>query len=113
MQSTIEHIEDIISKTGEIIDTKTELIKLKAAGKVSEIISSLISITAIVTLVGVAAAILSIGVAYSIGKSLGSIAYGFFIVGGFYVVLAIIIYFFREDIIKKPLNNIIIDKIIE
>lgn len=113
MQSTIDHIEDIITKTGDLLETKTELIKLRAAGKISETVSSLISIIAIAAILVVAVIILSIGVAWAIGLALNSILSGFFIVGGFYIIAGIIVYFFREKIIKTPVSNLLIDKIIE
>ena len=45
------------------VETKVELWKLKAAGKISETVSSLISVIAIVLLTGVAITVLSFGVA--------------------------------------------------
>lgn len=113
MQSTIEHIENIVSKAGDLAETKAELWKLKVAGKVSETISTIISIIAIVVLAGVAITILSLGVAYWIGSMLGNIYYGFFIVGGFYALAGLLLYVFRTNWVKTPISNVIIDKIIE
>lgn len=113
MQNTIEHIESIVSKAGELAETKAELWKLKTAGKVSETVSSIISLMTIVTLIGLALTIMSLGAAYFIGKELGNIYYGLFIMGGFYCLAAFIIYIYRKSWIKKPLSDIIIDKIIK
>jgi len=111
MQSTIEHIETLVSKAGDLAETKAELWKLKAVGKISETVSSIISIIAIILLVGVALTILSIGAAWWIGTSLGNVAYGFFIVGGFYALVGLFVYSFRKNWIKEPISNLIIDKI--
>lgn len=111
MQSTIEHIETLVSKAGDLAETKAELWKLKAVGKISETVSSIISIMAIVILAGVALTILSFGGAYWIGAQLGNVANGFFIVGGFYALVGLFIFVFRKSWIKKPLSNLIIDKI--
>lgn len=113
MQSTIDHIEDIISKTGDILETKSELIKLKAAGKISVTVSAIISIIALASIILLAVIILSIGIAWAIGLALDSIPSGFFIMGGVYVVTGIFVYFFRERFIKTPISNLLIDKIIE
>lgn len=113
MQSTIEHIETLVSKAGDLAETKAELWKLKAAGKISEIVSSMISKFTFVILMGLSLVILSIGAAYWIGTELGNLYYGFFIVGGFYVFAAFLILAFRKTLIKKPLSNLIIDKIIK
>ena len=111
MQSTIKHIEDLVSKTGALAETKVELWKLRAAGKISETASSLISVIAIAILIGVAIAILSLGVAFWIGSEMGNLSYGFFMVGGFYALAGLLFYLFRKQWIKTPLCNMIINKI--
>jgi hypothetical protein len=111
MQSTVKHIEDFVSKAGDLAETKVELWKLKASGRISETISTIISMIAIVLLIGVAMLVLSFGAAYWIGAELENTSYGFFIVGGFYAILGIVVYLFRHSWIKRPLSNLIIDKI--
>ncbi len=113
MQSTMEHIENLISKAGEVAETKVELWKLRAAGKISETVSSLISVMAIVILTVAAITILSIGIAFWIGAEMGKTSYGFFIVGSFYAFVGLMVFLFRSKWIKTPLNNLIIDKIIK
>jgi hypothetical protein len=113
MQSTIENIESIVSKAGDLAETKVELWKLKTVGKISETVSSIISRITIVLLMGVALIILSLGAAYWIGTELENIYYGFFIVGGFYALAGLLVFLFRKTWIKKPISNLIIDKIIK
>jgi Putative Actinobacterial Holin-X, holin superfamily III len=113
MQSTIDHIENLISKAGDIAETKVEVWKLRAAGKVSETVSSLISLFAIVIFTVGAITIVSMGVAFWIGQQMGKISYGFFIVGGFYALVGLLLYRYRKSWIKKPLSDLIIDKIIK
>ena len=113
MQSTVKHIEDFVSKAGELAETKAELWKLQAAGKISETVSSLISMIAIAALTCVAITIISFGVAVWIGSEMGKISYGFFIVGGFYTFAGLLVYLFRKQWIKNPVRNLVIDKIIK
>lgn len=113
MQSTLEHLETIVSRAGDLAETKVELWKLKAADKISETVSSIISKIAIVILLAVALIIFSLGAAYWIGAELGNIYYGFFIVGGFYALAGLLLYVFRKNWIKIPLSNLIIEKIIK
>jgi hypothetical protein len=113
MESTIEHIESLISKASELAETKAELWKLKTVGKVSETVSSLLSKIAIVILGGIALLILSLGAAFWIGEELDNIYYGFFIVGGFYALAGLLVYAFRNSLIKKPVSNLIIGKIVK
>ena len=111
MQSTIKHIEDFVSKAGDLAETKVELWKLRATGKISETISSLFSVFAIAACIVVAITITSIGIAFLIGSEMGKISYGFFIVGGFYAFAGLFVYLFRKNWIRKPLRDLIINKI--
>lgn len=113
MHSTIDHIENLISKAGDVAETKAALWKLRAAGKISETVSSLISVIAIVILTVTAITIVSVGIAFWIGLEMGKTSYGFFIVGSFYAVVGLLVYLFRSQWIKKPLSNLIINKIIK
>lgn len=111
--STIDQIEALMSKAGDLAETKAELWKLKTVNKVSETVASVISKIAIVVLIGLALIIFSLGGAFWIGAAMGNIYYGFFIVGGFYVLIGILVHVFRRTLIKKPIANIIIDRIIK
>ena len=113
MQSPIDHIENLVSRVGDIAETKVELWKLRAVGKISETVSSLISVIAIVVFTVFAITILSIGIAFWIGSEMGKTSYGFFIVGGFYALVGLLVYVFRKKLIKSPLTNLIINKIIK
>jgi hypothetical protein len=111
MQSTIHHLESILTKAGEVAETKVELWKLRATGKISETVSSIISKFAIVILAAVALIILSFGAAYWLGSELGNVYYGFFIVGGIYALAGLLVFIFRKSWIQGPISNLIIDKI--
>ncbi len=113
MSSTIRHIEDFVTKAGDLAETKVELWKLRAAQKISETISSLISVIAIAILTCVAITIVSLGIAFWIGSEMGHLSYGFFIVGGFYAFVGLLVYVFRKKWIKNHVRNLVIDKIIK
>lgn len=111
MHTAVEHIENLVSKAGDLAETKMEIWKLKAAGKISETVSSVISLIAIVILAGAALTILSIGAAFWIGREMNNTSYGFFIVGGFYAFVGLLVFIFRKHWIKGPLSNLIAEKI--
>ena len=113
MPSTIRHIEDFVTKAGDLAETKVELWKLRATQKISDTISSLISMIAIAALITVAITIASFGLAFWIGSAMGHLAYGFFMVGGFYAFAGLLLYLFRKQWIKNPVRNLVIDKIIK
>ena len=113
METVAWHIQDLVSKAGELVETKVEVWKLKATETISDTVSSLISLAAIVLLVAASLLLLSLGAAVWIGQRLGNISYGFFIISGFYALAGLLIYLFRKNWIKKPVSNLVIDKMVK
>ena len=113
MNTPIDHIEAIVSKAGQLAETKLELWKLKTVNRIASTVSSLIAVIAVVLCIVVALMIVSFGAAVWIGNSLGQLSYGFFIVGGFYVLVGILLFVFRKPLLKTPLSNLLIDKIVK
>ena len=56
---------------------------------------------------------LNIGIALLIGDLLGRIWLGFLILSGFYGVVGILIYIFRNSWIKKPVSNAVIKQLLK
>lgn len=111
MQSAIDHIETLVSKTGDLVETKAAIWKLKAIAKAAETGSSLITVIAIVCCMAIAILILSIGAAFWIGSALGNTGVGFLIIGVFYLLTGFLIWLFRRKLIKQPISNLIIRKL--
>lgn len=111
MEKTTHHIDELFSEAGDYLETKTELWKLKVADKTSEIVSSATSGMVITLAFLFFFALLNIGIALWIGDSMGKSYSGFFIVAGFYALVALIIYAFRGTWVKTPISNAIIRKI--
>jgi len=113
MNETIDNIEKLVASVSDIAETKIELAKLRAAGKISVSLSSVVSIMLIAVLVGATLTIISFGVSYLIGNKLNNLSYGFFIVGGFYALVSLIVYVNRKNWLQDTLSNLFIDKIIQ
>lgn len=112
MQSTFDQLGDLVNKAKDIAETKAEIFKLKAAHKISVTASSVITIVAIGFIATLVVIILSIGLALLISNAMDNTSAGFFIVGGFYLLVGILLVLFRKQIIATPLSNMIIDKMI-
>ena len=114
MNETIsENITMLVDDAGRYIEAKTELWKLKAADKTTEIATTIVS-KLLFILIGIIVIIaLNTGIALLIGKWLGEAYYGFFIVAGFYLLLGIVLYAAREKKKKKPFYTAIINKILK
>lgn len=103
-------VEILFKKTGEYIDTRLELWKLKAVDKTSENASSILASLVVFLILFLFLILISIGIAIVLGEMTGRIYYGFFILGGFYGLTGLVFYLFKNSWLKEPLSDIIIKK---
>ena len=106
-------IETLIEKGEQYGKTTIELLKLKTLEKSADVASTLISWAIVIVFAVLFFLILNIGVALWIGELLGKSYYGFFAVAGFYALLALIFSIFREQLVKRPVNNSIVTQVLE
>lgn len=106
-------IATLIERAEEYGKTTIELIKLNAIDKSADVVSSLISRIAVFVAVVLSVMILSIGLALWIGKLLNEVYYGFLIVGGFCLLIALLLHIFRRDWLKYPVSNSIIKQMLK
>jgi hypothetical protein len=106
-------IEKLIERAEDYSKTTAELLKFKLIDKTSDIVSSLVSQLIIFVVVALFAFIINIGLSLWIGEMLGKPYYGFFVVAGFYLLVAIIIYTGREKLLKHPTKNSIIAQMLK
>jgi hypothetical protein len=106
-------IESLIEKGEQYGKTTLELLKLKTLDKSADVVSNLVSWLIVLIFAVLFFLILNIGVALWLGELLGKSYYGFFVVSGFYALLALIFGIFRKQIVKNPVNNSIITQVLE
>lgn len=106
-------IASLFERAEDYSKTTIKLFKLNAVDKTAEIVSSLFSLLVVVMTVVLSVVIFSIGAALYIGKLIGDSFYGFFIIGGTYLLLAIIFHVFREKLLKYPVSNSIIKQLLK
>jgi hypothetical protein len=106
-------IESLIEKGEQYGKTTLELLKLKTLDKSADVASNLVSWLIVAIFAVLFFLILNIGVALWLGELLGKSYYGFFVVSGFYALLALVFGIFRKQLIKEPLNNSIIEQVLE
>jgi hypothetical protein len=57
--------------------------------------------------------LISIGLSLFLGRLLGAYHYGFFVMGGFYAIVLLVIFIQREKWIKTPISNGLINKMLK
>jgi len=113
MNNSETPIEMLFQKAESYGKTTVALYKLKAIYKSSEIVSSIVSKIVISIVVSMFLICLSIGVALWIGEKTGKLYFGFFIVAGVFLLIAILIYVYRYKWIKWPVSNCFIKQILQ
>lgn len=106
-------IASLIERAKDYSNSTIELLKLNAIDKSADVVSSLAARLAILITIALSLLILNIGVALWIGKILGDSFYGFFAIGGFYAIVAVLLHVFRNQWIKYPISNSIIRQLIK
>jgi hypothetical protein len=112
MNST-ESIKTLIDKSKDYLDTKIELTRLKTIDKSADVLSAVIVMVCMLFISVLVILFLSLAAALLIGKMLGAYYYGFFIMGGFYAIILLVIYVQRERWIKTPIANGLINKMLK
>ncbi len=108
-----DNIESLFEKTGDYIETRIELYKLRAVETSSDIIGSVVS-KLIVSFAALAFLFLvNIGVALWLGQLMGRAYLGFFTLAGVYLLAAFIIYKMRKKWVKEPLVDKLIEKMLK
>jgi len=106
-------IETLFVKVQDYSNTTLELYRLKAIQKSADVASSLILRLAVFMVVALSVVIINIGIAIWIGQLLGNSSYGFFIIGGFYALIAIILHGYRHSFLKHPISHVIIAQMLK
>lgn len=110
MENSTTTIEKLLEKAEIYSKTTLELCKYEAVHKSADIFSCLAVKLAITFVVVVFLLLVNVGLALCVGQYLGEIYLGFFAIAFGYLCLAILVYIFREEWVKSPVSNFIINK---
>lgn len=106
-------IATLFERAEDYSKTTIKLLKLNAINESADVASSLIARLVVIMTVVLSVLIINIGLAFWIGKLIGETYYGFFVIGGFYLLLAIVMQLFRDQLLKAPVSNTIIKQLLK
>ena len=112
MENKANSFEAIFERAGDYFETRLELLKLKSVDKSSDAVSSFASGLAVLFIFSFSIITVSIGLALWIGELIGKSYYGFFVVGGAYLIIGFIVFLLRKQLIKSTVANSFIDKVL-
>ena len=113
MENPAVAFESLMEKVETYGKTTIELSKLKLLETSSTVIPNLITRLAVIFMIFIFVLVLNIGIALLLGEALGKSYYGFFIVAAFYLIAGLIVHFFLQGWIKKPVKDFIISQILQ
>ena len=113
MENQANAFEGLFSKTTDYLETRVDLMRLKAAGKTSELISSLVSRIVIACIGCMVLVLISIGFAIWLGTVLNKMYLGFFAVGIFYMLIILVLFLGRNQLMKTPIKDLMIKNLLK
>lgn len=105
-----EAIEALLGKVEVFGRTTFELSKLRALDATTRVVTTLITKVSVVLVLSLFVLVFNIGLALLLGDVLGKTYYGFFIISGFYLLVAAVLHFFMHGWIKRPITELIISQ---
>jgi hypothetical protein len=105
MQSAFVKAEAFADHIKEYVNNRITAVKLQAAEKTSKMLSNMIAIAVVAAIMLVFAIFVSMAAAYALSPLVGPAYSGFLIVGGVWLLLAVIIWMGREKILRLPIMN--------
>lgn len=113
MEERRKQVDLLVDSVEQYANTSIELAKLKTVDKISDSASSAVAWLAVGVTLVLFFITLNFGVALWIGDLLGKSYQGFLIVAGFYGVVGLILFMLKDKLIKKPLNNTLINQMLK
>lgn len=113
MKTNATTIELLFEKAEDYTRTSVELARLTAIDKSADVLSSLMSQIAVAVVVAIVFIFINIGLSLWIGEMIGKSYYGFFIVAGANFIIALLLYSYKNQLIKIPVSNAIIAKLLK
>lgn len=105
MQNAFVKAEEFADHVKEYINNRIAAVKLQMAEKTSKFASNFIAIAVVAAIMLVFAIFMSMGVAYLLCEWIGDTWSGFLIIGGIWLLIAIMIWLSREKLLRMPIMN--------
>jgi hypothetical protein len=111
MEKLFSKAEDLASDIKEYVNLRIESLKLEAAEKSSSLIANGVARLAIIIFIFFFLLMSSVALALLLGAWTGRLWTGFLIMGGFYLLLSVIVWTTRTKLIRLPVMNSIIHQL--
>ncbi|MFX1702887.1 hypothetical protein PV783_02970 [Chitinophaga sp. CC14] len=111
------NFSNYFSQTGKVareyLETRLDLIKLQAAGKLSKALGLFFSLLMAFLLFFFVIVFLGMVVGFWIGEMTNSFTIGFSCAAGLFILLFLVILLFRKQLIQRPLAKLLITELVD
>ncbi len=111
MEAKEENTEEILAQLRNYTKTQLELVKLRTIERVAVSGASLVSNALLFAVLAVSVLFLSVAGGFYLSQLFGSITQGFAAVGGFYVILTLVLLVVKKGLVEAPIKDKIISKL--
>ena len=94
-------IDSLIDNLTGYIEARVDMLKIEAREEITRVLSNTAIYLFVVFVFLLGLGLVSVAVALVIGDKLGAVSTGFFIVSGFYLLVGVVLIFFREALVQK------------
>jgi hypothetical protein len=106
-----DRLDGIIAMAKDYVETRIDLIAINIQDKLTDILST-VFVIAVLWILGVfMLSLISVGVALSLSQYFKDPSIGFYLVGGFYLILCVVLYFNRNKWVRQPFITMLLTKI--
>lgn len=106
-----DSIQSLLDRTKDYVETRLELIKLKAIDKSADVISSTASALVMIVSLLFFFIFLNIGLGLLLGELIGKSYYGFFILAALYLITGLLFKSMGDKWVKNPVSAVLIKKL--
>ncbi len=96
-----QHIDELNHDIRAYVNTRLEYFELVILKEVSDTTADIIRAFLLTVIFAIAMAFISVAIAFLLGAALGSYSLGFFLVGGFYLVLFVLVMLFGKRLFQS------------
>jgi hypothetical protein len=111
MEEAFAKVEDLVGHVKEYVNNRVESAKLNMAEKASNISARFIAVMVVLVLFLFFTGFLSTALAYLLAEWTGKLYWGFLIVAGLYLVIAIVIWLAKDRLIRFPIMNAMLQQL--
>jgi len=106
-----DSIQSLADRAKDYVETRIDLLKLQAANKSSDMISSIAASAVTIVIIVFFFIMLNVGIGLLLGELLGKSYYGFFVLAAIYLIIGLLFKSSGDKWVKEPVSSMLIKKL--